>query len=170
MVFYYVMRAHELENLFFSYDFFSGLPKTKKGTVDKSQNRKFKRILDEVCEAEKNESDFRFFFDVKNGYDKKTALEIPYVKNALKVNVFCNKKKCSCSFKCEECTQPEIEGFSSHYLDYIESKYASHQKLNKTNFFADAKKLTELQKQEWEIMGNLLFSWACAYTCRSRGI
>ena len=155
-----IIKAHELENLFFTHEF------TK---ILCSHDVHLKNVNDRVSTAERKSPDFRLFFDVKYGYLKKYALGVPYISNALNVSSFCKYKQASCS-NCDECVEPEVGGFGGHFLDDIEKQYYCKGGSVKASFYNDAKSLNTLQKNEWERLGQILFSWGCSYELKSYGI
>lgn len=155
-----VINAHELENLFFTYEFTQGMC---------LKNKDLKDVNDKVCIAETISSDFRLYFDVKNGYKKKEALNIPYLKKSLNVQSYCNKKSCPCCC-CDNCEELEIGGFGTHFLEDIGNQCYNRSGSARSSFYADAKGLNGLQKQEWERLGKSLLSWGCSYKSKSYGI
>lgn len=165
---FYVMKAHELENLFFSRNIVLDLHKKGEGKPKEKEQRKktFDEIEKKISFVESNVKNFRLYFDVKKGYKKKDIVGIRYLQNALGVNAYCANKRKTCNKECDVCCEPVIAGYGTEYLLLIKCKYSG----NIRDLFRDAETLNELQKQEWELIGKKLISWSCSYKYNSHGI
>ena len=165
---YYIMKAHELENLFFTRSCTSDLYKKGDGTQKKKNEKKkvFEEINKKISTIESTYNDFRLYFDVKLGYRRKDIVGIDYLKKALGETSFCTRENKECDKKCNGCNEEIIKGYGEDFLQLIKNKYTG----NIRDLFHDAQSLNELQKKEWETIGKKMLSWSCSYKCNSRGI
>ena len=165
---YYIMKAHELENLFFTHSCTLNLYEKGDGVQKKKIQRKkiFEEVDRKISTIESRCNDFRLYFDVKLGYRKKDIVGIDYLKNALGETSFCAREKKECDKKCKRCDEDIIKGYGEDFLQLIKNKYTA----NIRDLFRDAQSLNELQKKEWETIGKKMLSWCCSYKCNSRGI